>query len=73
MKREQGLSRSLGDIVQFSPDLAAYGHISDRLWLWGGILPVGLYERELFPGLTISALAAVALVSQRLGRRLSEG
>ena len=73
VKREQGLSRSLGDIVQFSPDLAAYGHISDRLWLWGGILPAGLYERELFPGLIISVLAAVALVAAIRNRGAAGG
>jgi hypothetical protein len=63
VKREQGLSRSLGSIVEFAPDIRAYGHISDRLWLWSGVLPVGRPEHELFPGLAIMLLTVVSLLA----------
>lgn len=62
VRRDQGLSRSLGDIIQYSPDLAAYGHVSDRLWLWAHVLPTGTPERELFPGLLVVLLALAALL-----------
>ena len=72
VKHEQGLSRSLGSIVEFSPDIRAYGHISDRLWLWGGVLPTGRPEHELFPGLGIVLLTVVALLAATRSSRSNE-
>jgi hypothetical protein len=61
VRRDQGLRRSFGDIVQFSPDLMGYAHVNERLLFWGRVLSHGPYEREVFPGLMVTALAVTAL------------
>ena len=60
-RREQGLVRSAGDLALYSPPLEAYAHVVERLWLWGGVLPVGRQEFELFPGLAVLVLACLAV------------
>jgi hypothetical protein len=60
VRREQGLARTPGDILQFSPDLSAYGHVSQSVWAWRHALPIGRHEQELFPGLIVVLLAVVA-------------
>ena len=65
VRREQGLVRSRDLIQLYSADLTSYLHISDSLWVWGGILQRGQAEGELFPGATVLALAAVALAVSR--------
>jgi hypothetical protein len=68
VRREQGLRRSFGDIVQFSPDLAGYAHVNERLLFWGRLLPHGPYEREVFPGLLVTVLALTAIGTQAIRR-----
>ncbi len=60
VRREQGLARTPGDILQFSPDLSAYAHVSQSVRAWRHLLPIGRHEQELFPGLIIVALAVGA-------------
>lgn len=61
VRRNTGLARSLQEITQYSAPLEAYLHVSDRMWLWGAILPHGRHELELFTGLTIVLLATASL------------
>lgn len=68
VRREYGLRRSLGEAIGYSADVASYGSTTRALWWWGPRLPRQGGERELFPGLTIVALAAVAYWPSR-GRR----
>jgi F5/8 type C domain len=69
VRREQGPSRTPGDLLQFSPDLSAYGHVSQTVWAWRNLLPIGRHEQELFPGLTVILLAAgAAWYAARAGR-----
>jgi len=51
-----GFRRSLGDMLPFSASPSDYWHIP-RLAVWTGFLPPGRPERELFPGLVLTALA----------------
>ena len=60
VRREQGLARTPGDILQFSPDLSAYAHVSQSIWAWRRLLPIGRHEQELFPGLIVVLLAVGA-------------
>ena len=57
VRREQGLARTPGDILQFSPDLSAYAHVGQSVWAWRHLLPIGRHEQELFPGLIVVLLA----------------
>ncbi len=67
VRREQGLGRTLSDVVQHSADVAAYLHASPGLWLWGGVLRGGSPELTLFPGLTVVGLAGVAVAAAAAG------
>lgn len=61
VRREQGFTRTLADIVTYSATPEAYAHVSPRAWLWGRVLPPGREELQLFPGLLVVVLAAVAV------------
>lgn len=65
VKREQGLSRTRGDAVQFGARPSDYVRVSGQLRLWSKVLPVAAGERELFPGLVVTALALFALARGR--------
>ncbi len=60
VKREQGLSRTRGDAVRFGARPADYLTVSGQPRLWSMVLPVGLGEKELFPGLVVVVLALCA-------------
>ena len=62
VKREQGLSRTRGDAVQFGARPADYVTVSHQPRLWSRILPIGAGEKELFPGLVVIVLALGVLV-----------
>ena len=62
VKREQGLSRTRGDAVQFGARPADYVTVSHQPRLWSRILPIGAGEKELFPGLVVIILALGVLV-----------
>ena len=62
MKREQGLSRTRGDAVQFGARPADYVTVSHQPRLWSKVLPIGAGEKELFPGLVVIVLALGVLV-----------
>ena len=62
VKREQGLSRTRGDAVQFGARPADYVTVSHQPRLWSKVLPIGAGEKELFPGLVVIVLALGVLV-----------
>jgi hypothetical protein len=62
VKREQGLSRTRGDAVQFGARPADYLTVSHQPRLWSRILPIGAGEKELFPGLVVIVLALGVVV-----------
>jgi hypothetical protein len=72
VKREQGLSRTRSDAVQFGARPADYLTVSHQPRLWSRVLPIGGGERDLFPGLVVIVLALGALVP-RTGRRDGAG
>jgi hypothetical protein len=55
--------RELHEVLEFSADVAGLWQVSDRLAIWGRLLPKGYAEEQLFPGLATLALAALALGS----------
>jgi hypothetical protein len=68
VKREQGLSRTRGDAVQFGARASDYVNVSHQPRLWSKVLPIGKSEKELFPGLVVVLLALCVLVPSA-GRR----
>ena len=62
VKREQGLSRTRGDAVQFGARPADYLTVSHQPRLWAKALPIGAGEKALFPGLVVVVLALCAAV-----------
>jgi F5/8 type C domain len=62
VKREQGLSRTRGDAVQFGARPADYVTVSHQPRLWSKVLPIGAGEKELFPGLVVVVLALCVLL-----------
>lgn len=63
VKREQGFTRTLADIVTYSATPEAYVHVSPRSWLWSGVLPAGREELQLFPGMLVALLTGAAVVA----------
>ncbi len=66
VRREQGLTRTLSDIVTYSATPEAYAHVSSRAWFWGNLLSTGREELQLFPGLVVTLLALVAATAALL-------
>ncbi len=62
VRRDYGLTRPRNEAVFYSADIASYAQTTKRLSLWGRWLPQAPGERELFPGLAVPALAAMALL-----------
>ena len=57
-------ARSLGETDHFSADVYAYLTADPNLRLWGGVIDAWpKAENALFPGLTIFALAAIAIIA----------
>lgn len=52
-----GYARGFGEIRTFSADLSSLVTASPLVWLWGWTSALNTSERQLFPGLTIVALA----------------
>ena len=72
VRREQGLTRTLSDIVTYSATPEAYAHVSSRAWLWGGLLPPGREELQLFPGLLVTVLALAAVTAALMFRSAAQ-
>lgn len=60
-----GFSRGLGAIRDFSADVGSLLNTTDELWLWGWLHAVRKPEGELFPGVTVAALALFAVIAAR--------
>jgi hypothetical protein len=60
-----GFHRGLEEIQRFSADIGALLHASEDLLLWGWVRAVPKPEGELFPGITIVALALFAVFAAR--------
>ena len=65
VRRAFGFHRAVHEMAAFSATWTDYTRIPDGLWAWSGLLDVGAGERMLFPGVTVVALAAVAVVAAR--------
>jgi hypothetical protein len=58
-----GFSRPYEELVAMSARLTGVAGISQRAVFWKGLLPNTFYEGALFPGLTISLLAMLAVLA----------
>jgi hypothetical protein len=65
VRQTLGLRRTLDEMASFGAAWPDYLRIPDGLWVWSGILKVGIGERMLFPGLTIVVLTALAGLTLR--------
>lgn len=61
LERTRGTRRTFSEVVAYSADLQAWVTASERLHLWGGLQTLVKAEGLLFPGITVVALAAIAL------------
>ncbi len=68
VQQAQGLSRSPGEMLQFSATLRSFLHSSDLLKFWRAG-PGDTQEDFLFPGITAVVLVAAALIAAWLRRR----
>jgi hypothetical protein len=68
-----GLHRNVGEMAMYSATAGDYLRIPPGLWLWMGHLRVGEAERALYPGVLVTALAVVGLVSALRVRRPAGG
>jgi hypothetical protein len=70
-----GLRRGLGEMTLFSAQVSDFWRIPAGLRIWADVLPAGLPERMLFPGLIVVLLAVGALVGAGVTarRRTSDG
>jgi hypothetical protein len=58
-----GLARVYGEARTYAADIAGLASISHRESLWRGWLPATYGEGSLFPGVTIAALAVIAIAA----------
>jgi hypothetical protein len=62
VRRETGFARGYGDWLNFSADVKSYVSAGRASRLWGPLLTIdGAPERQLFPGLTVLILSAIAI------------
>ena len=57
-----GLTRSYGESKEWAADMTALIGVSHREWLWSHWLPIDYGESSIFPGVTIVALAVLAVM-----------
>jgi len=60
-----GFTRGLEEIQKFSADVGSLLNAANELWLWGWLHVVQRPEGELFPGVTIVALALFGVLAAR--------
>jgi len=60
--RRQGFQRDTGDWVNFSADVGSYLFVAGGVRFWGWLHGASNSEAQLFPGLTMATLAALALI-----------
>jgi hypothetical protein len=65
LKDTYGFSRGLWEIQGFSADVGSLLHATDESLVWGWLHVVRKPEGELFPGLTVAALALFAVFAAR--------
>jgi hypothetical protein len=58
-----GFKRQMSEVLEFSADVAGLWQVSDRLAIWGGVLPKGFVEEQLFPGIATLVLAVAGLAT----------
>lgn len=60
-----GFSRGLGPAQEYGADVGALLNASPDLWLWGWVHAIDKPEGQLFPGVTVIALALFAIFAAR--------
>ena len=68
-----GLERPIGAVMAYSAQASAWVQTSSRLTVWGGVLPDGREEANLFPGLTAVAVLLAAVVVRMFRRPEEKG
>ena len=66
LQREHGFTRTI-EQLGLSAGLADYFHVASGAWTWGGLLPIGKGELELFHGFVVLVFAAIGAAT--IGRR----
>jgi hypothetical protein len=59
LQRDMGFTRDVGQLGGLSARLADYFRVAAGAWNWGGLLPDGGGERQLFHGFTVIVFAVV--------------
>jgi hypothetical protein len=67
LQRDLGFTRTPDELPGLSAQLADYFRVASGGWSWGGLLGVGIGERELFHGVVVIGFAAIGACT--IGRR----
>ena len=63
MRHSYGLHRTAGEMTMYSAVAGDYLRIPSGLWVWTGHLPVGEAGRGLYPGVIVTVLAVIGILS----------
>jgi len=66
-RRSYGLHRTVGEMAMYSAVAGDYLRIPSGLWVWTGHLHVGEAERGLYPGVIVTVLAVIGVLSALKG------
>jgi len=69
LQRELAFTRDPGQLGGLSATLGDYFRIATGAWTWGGLLPSGGGERQLFHGFVVIAFALVGVSTMSAGDR----
>ena len=65
LQRDHGFVRPFEELPGLSARLGDYFRVSSGAWTWGGLLPTGAGERQLFHGLVVMLFAAMGVCTLR--------
>jgi len=69
LHRDLGFERSPDELQGLSASLMDYLRVADGAWRWGGLVPLGAPERQLFHGFVVIAFAVFGATTLRAGGR----
>lgn len=65
LQRDHGFARTTDEMISMSARPADYVRVPGNGFRWGGLLPAGGGERELFQGMVMSVFAAIGVLTLR--------
>jgi len=69
LHRDLGFERSPDELAGLSANLTDYFRVADGSWRWGGLVPLGAPERQLFQGVVVFGFAVLGVATCRANAR----